>query len=118
MNYDALKPEAKKSLTSQDTILSSKNRFNLAGKEIQVKYEKIFLVDKNIFSENAGKIVYSSLCNRKFEKEHTELLSKELWSVRSMLTMINFSFDPKINIEHQERSFDRIQSRAFSRANA
>ena len=79
--------------------------------------KKYFLVD-NFFSENSGKIVYSSLCNRKFEKEHVELLSKELWSVRSMLTMINFSFDSKINIEHQERSFDRIQSRAFSRANA
>ena len=62
-------------------------------------------------------IVYSALCNRKFKKEDIGLLSKELWSVGSMLTTLNFSFDPEISVDSHEHSFDAIQTRAFGRAN-
>ena len=67
--------------------------------------------------EGENTIVYESLCNRKFKKEDLDLLSQELWSARSMLTMLNFSFDSRITVEGREPDFGRIQSRAFSRAN-
>lgn len=68
-------------------------------------------------SENDKNIVYSALCNRKFKKEDIGSLSKELWSVGSMLTILNFSFNPGISVDPRENSFDAIQTRAFGRAN-
>lgn len=68
-------------------------------------------------SEDEKNIVYSALCSRKFKKEDIGSLSKELWSVGSMLTILNFSFNPGIIVDPYENSFDAIQTRAFGRAN-
>ena len=62
-------------------------------------------------------VVYKALCSRKFKKEDIGSLSKELWSVGSMLTILNFSFNPEISVDPHEHNFDAIQTRAFGRAN-
>lgn len=72
---------------------------------------------KEEISDNEKYIVYSSLCGRKFKKEDLGLLTKELWSVRSLLTILNFSFDQEISVDPRESLFDAIQTRAFGRAN-